>query len=136
MTESIYRNARVERHFERDPNGKIGGVAAGLAHRLDLSVFWLRLLWFLSIPISAGFSIGLYLMLWISLPKARINNDASRRVILGVCERISLRYNLDLGMIRFIALLSLLVSAFSSSILYFLLHWAMPIRETPKLVGR
>ena len=55
----------------RDTEDKfIGGVASGIAHYFDVDVIWVRLL-FIIFFIGGGFSLLLYIILWILLPEAR-----------------------------------------------------------------
>ncbi|QMU63923.1 MAG: PspC domain-containing protein [Flavobacteriaceae bacterium] len=48
----------------------IGGVASGIAHYFDVDVIWIRLA-FILFFIGGGFSLLLYIILWILLPEAR-----------------------------------------------------------------
>ncbi|MEQ6124771.1 PspC domain-containing protein [Pseudotenacibaculum sp. MALMAid0570] len=54
----------------RDGDDKfLGGVAAGIAHYFDVDVIWIRLAFI--ILLFSGFSILLYIILWILLPEAK-----------------------------------------------------------------
>lgn len=50
--------------------GIFGGVLAGLATRLGAPIGLVRLVFMLSVIMSAGASVGLYLLLWWLLPEA------------------------------------------------------------------
>jgi phage shock protein PspC (stress-responsive transcriptional regulator) len=49
---------------------KIAGVCSGLADYFDLDPTVIRLVWFLSLFVSLGFSVFAYVVLWIVLPLA------------------------------------------------------------------
>lgn len=54
----------------RDGDDKfLGGVAAGIAHYFDVDVIWIRLAFI--ILLFSGFSVLLYIILWILLPEAK-----------------------------------------------------------------
>ena len=56
--------------YTKSENNKvIGGVCAGMAHRLSLNVNLVRVLTVIAGLISGGLVLGVYLVLWISLPK-------------------------------------------------------------------
>ncbi|MBL4605402.1 MAG: PspC domain-containing protein, partial [Flavobacteriaceae bacterium] len=55
----------------RDGDDKfLGGVAAGIAHYFDVDVIWIRLA-FILFFIGGGFSLLLYIILWVLLPEAK-----------------------------------------------------------------
>lgn len=55
----------------RDGEDKfIGGVASGIAHYFNVDVIWIRLA-FILLFIGGGFSLLLYIILWILLPEAK-----------------------------------------------------------------
>jgi phage shock protein PspC (stress-responsive transcriptional regulator) len=45
----------------------VGGVCAGVAYRLAVPTWAVRLIWFASVA-CLGFGLGLYLLLWIFVP--------------------------------------------------------------------
>jgi len=56
-------------YFKRDcENEMIAGVCAGLAKTMDIQPFWVRLGFLLTVIIF-GWSLFLYLVLWITLPE-------------------------------------------------------------------
>lgn len=68
-------NRKNQRRLFRDPDDNVfGGVAAGLAHRLDLDPVIVRAI-FLVLGIFSGTGIPIYLLLWAIIPKARTAAD-------------------------------------------------------------
>lgn len=62
--------AKVKRLF-RDPDNKmLGGVSSGLGHYFGIDTSIVRVI-FLALIFAGGFSIMLYILLWIALPEAR-----------------------------------------------------------------
>ena len=59
----------AEKKLTRSNNKMIGGVCAGIADYLGLDPTIVRIAWILTV-FFAGFSILLYLILWIVMPKA------------------------------------------------------------------
>ncbi len=53
--------------FRRGPQRILGGIAAGLAHRLGASIGIVRLLVLIAFLLP-GIGLGLYLVLWALLP--------------------------------------------------------------------
>lgn len=59
------------RKFYRDGDKSIiSGVCAGLAHYFRIDPLWIRILFVISLFISFGTSIFIYILLWILIPKA------------------------------------------------------------------
>lgn len=59
----------------RDPDRKwFGGVCSGLGAYFNIDPIWVRLIFFVSIPIS-GFSLPVYLILWLVVPEARTTTE-------------------------------------------------------------
>ena len=67
--EFTYSNIR--KRLYRDPEKKVfGGVCSGLGAYFNIDTIWVRLIFFVSIPIS-GFGLPVYLILWLVVPEAR-----------------------------------------------------------------
>ncbi len=71
MTETTFPQAPTApaRKLERDPNGVFGGVAAGLAHHLDMDVALVRLA-FIFAFLTFGIGPIFYIIAWIIVPQA------------------------------------------------------------------
>lgn len=66
-----YNYAYSTKKFYRDgEKAMISGVCAGLAHYFRIDPLWIRILFVLSLFISFGTSVFIYLLLWILIPKA------------------------------------------------------------------
>ncbi len=61
--------SRPARRLQRDPNGMIGGVAAGLGHHLDVDIALVRIAMIFA---ALTFGVGplLYLIAWLVIPVA------------------------------------------------------------------
>jgi len=108
----------------RSSNGALFGVCKGLANTLGISVGIFRLLWIFSV-LFFGMGVALYLMLAISLPREDKTVEALEPWILGVCSRISFRTNLEVGIVRFLAI-SLAFLSFGATVVgYIVLYFVM-----------
>ncbi|NVJ88977.1 MAG: PspC domain-containing protein [Flavobacteriaceae bacterium] len=68
---SYTRNSAATKKLFRDGEDKfLGGVAAGIAHYLNVDIIWIRLA-FLASFVLGGFGFLLYIVLWILLPEAK-----------------------------------------------------------------
>jgi phage shock protein PspC (stress-responsive transcriptional regulator) len=64
-----------QKRLYRDPEGKmIGGVCTGLGAYFGLDPVWIRII-FLVLIFASGFSLVVYLILWIAVPEARSNAE-------------------------------------------------------------
>ena len=55
-----------------DPEGNIaGGVCSGIAYYFGFEPLWLRLIFVLSFLFGFGFSLIIYIILWIIIPEAK-----------------------------------------------------------------
>lgn len=108
----------------RAQDGAICGVCKGLARTLDVPVGLFRLLWLISI-LFVGVGLGLYLLFAISLPREDKVEKARGRRVLGVCARIARRTDLEVGIVRFVAVCLLLLSGGSTLVGYIVLHFVL-----------
>ena len=112
------------RKWVRSSDGWIAGVCQGLGERFGIEPWILRTLWLASI-VFFGFGFFLYIGMALSLPKADQIYESPER-ILGVCYRISVHIDLEVGLVRFIALILLIISGiFPVLIGYILLHFLL-----------
>lgn len=61
---------RTKKFYRDGDKGMISGVCAGLAHYMRIDPLWIRIIFILSLFISFGSSVFIYLLLWILIPKA------------------------------------------------------------------
>lgn len=113
----------------RSNNGMLFGVCAGLAKVFHIPVGVLRLVWVLSI-LCFGFGFGVYFLLALSLPREDEYWRAYDRRILGVCSRIARKIDLEVGLVRFLALCSIFVSFGATIIVYLVLNFVLSDEPT------
>ena len=66
-----FNYAPKTKKFYRDGDKSIiSGVCAGLAHYMRIDPLWIRIIFILSLFISFGSSVFIYILLWILIPKA------------------------------------------------------------------
>jgi phage shock protein PspC (stress-responsive transcriptional regulator) len=137
-----YRYDSGGKKLYRDTRRKLlGGVCAGLAHNLGFDPLWLRLFFlflFLGIgPITAGAFSGImlvfYIACWIAFPANPALEEDERirkfyrnpdgKVLGGVMSGIASYTGWDLGMLRFVSVLSIFL--FGSGIIIYIILWAI-----------
>ena len=114
-------NERPQRRWTRSRDGWLAGVCEGLGQNFGIEPWLLRTIWIFSV-LFFGLGLIFYVALAISLPK---EDQPEAERILGVCYRIHLRTNLDLGLVRFLALLSALSSLGATIVGYIVLHFVL-----------
>jgi len=115
----------------RAKDGAIFGVCKGLARTLDIPVGVFRLVWILSI-LFFGAGIGLYLMLAISLPREDKAIEALDPWLLGVCAKIALRTDVEVGVVRFLTISFALMSMGAAVLGYVILYFIMDDTKTQR----
>ncbi len=108
----------------RAKDGAIFGVCKGLARALDIPVGVFRLVWIVSI-LFFGAGIGLYLLFALSLPRKDKLAQAREPWILGVCAKIATRSNLEIGVVRFLAISLALLSMGATGVGYVVLYFVL-----------
>ncbi|MBX7230899.1 MAG: PspC domain-containing protein [Bdellovibrionales bacterium] len=101
------------------------GVSGGLAKQFDIPSWVVRLFWILLTTFTFGFGILAYLACVISFPKENRTNEPSERMIFGVCKKIAARIDLELGLVRLLALILLFISGGSALIGYIVLYFVL-----------
>lgn len=108
----------------RAKDGAIFGVCKGLARALDIQPGLFRLIWVASV-LFFGAGIWLYLLLAVSLPREDKLVEALDARLLGVCAKIAVRTEVEVGLARFmmicLALMSMGATVFGYLILYFVM---------------
>jgi phage shock protein PspC (stress-responsive transcriptional regulator) len=112
----------------RSENGIIGGVCTNIAQQLGVDVWMVRLLWIAAV-VLAGTGVLAYILCLIALPRTDKLDKAYDRKILGVCARIAKKGNIEVGLVRLLALLLLLGSAGLATIGYVVIHFTLPEGE-------
>lgn len=115
--------------WTRAKDGMILGVCKGLARNLDIPVGLFRFIWLLSV-LMFGIGLGIYILFAVSLPREDYTRDqAMKPMILGVCSRIAQKTDIEVGIVRFLALLSLL-SMGATILAYIVLHFVLEKDES------
>lgn len=141
------------RRLFRDTQRKLlGGVCAGLGHYFNVDSLWVRLIFlflFLGLPAGSGifdhdngidftgpfsgFIFILYIALWVSLPAnpnleedkslKKLYRDPDQKVVGGVVAGIAAYTGWDLGLLRFLFVISIFF--FGTGILLYLILWGI-----------
>lgn len=115
----------------RAKDGAICGVCKGLARTLEIPVGLFRLLWIVSV-LFVGVGFGLYVLCAICLPREDRQEKARRGRVLGVCARIAQKTDLEVGIVRFLAVALLLLSLGSTLVGYIVLHFVLDHNSASK----
>jgi len=116
--------------WKRSEDGIIAGVCAGIADTLDLPVGVLRVLLLIAV-LFGGFGLFIYLGLAFALPRADRLDRALEAKILGVCSKLAQRMEIEVGIVRFLAL-SLCFMSFGAVILAYVVAYFL-INDTNKV---
>jgi phage shock protein PspC (stress-responsive transcriptional regulator) len=93
----------------RASDGLIGGVCKGMCDSFGFPVWALRLAW-LFLLLWFGTGAFLYIICWIAFPREDKIPEALQGKIFGVCSKLSVKFDLEIGLVRLIAILLLLSS--------------------------
>ena len=110
--------------WTRSADGAILGVCKGIARALDLPVGLVRLVWLGSV-LCFGAGFFAYLALAIALPRSDKQSKAMDAMIFGVCAKISKRVDLEVGIVRFLAILLTLVGFGTTLVGYIILYFVL-----------
>ncbi len=113
----------------RARDGALFGVAKGLAQTLGIPVGLFRFLWLVSL-LFFGAGLWLYLMLALSLPREDKVQQAMEPWVLGVCTNISRRTEVEVGIIRFLAICLAVISLGATLVGYFILYFVLDKPQT------
>lgn len=114
-----------ETRWTRTKTGLIAGVCEGIARRLGLETWLIRFVLVMSILIF-GTGILVYVVLALCLPREDRIENAYKRMVLGVCVRLSCKLNLEIGIVRS-AFAFIMISSFGVAIVaYIALYFLMP----------
>lgn len=120
--------------WTRSADGAIFGVCKGVARTLDLPVGVLRLIWIASI-LMFGAGLWLYLALAIALPREDKIEKAKGSMILGVCSKISKRVDLEIGVVRFLAICLTFIGLGTTLIGYIVLYFVLDDKPTASAIS-
>lgn len=111
--------------WTRSENGIFAGVCQGMAEALDIDVVLLRIGWVLSIFLL-GFGVLFYIALALALPRRDKVGTAYDDKVLGVCSRIAQKTYIEVGLVRFLALIALFMSFGCALLAYVILYFVLP----------
>jgi phage shock protein PspC (stress-responsive transcriptional regulator) len=146
------------RKLYRDLKRKLlGGVAAGLAHHFTIDPIWVRLAFLFAVvglpagsgmmdlnmedefgPLS-GFMVLVYIAMWVAFPGSttleedtkikKFYRDPDRKVVGGVAAGVASYFGVDLGVVRFLWVLSILL--FGTGVIIYIVLWVIaPVANT------
>ncbi len=124
-----YTKTKTSEHFTqvqlyRSPkNGIFLGICQGLGESFNIKPNLLRVLWILSF-FYFFVGLGFYLILGISLPNKDKFDKSLNKQVLGVCTIIAKKFNIEIGLVRLLAVLSLIASAGISLLVYLILYFS------------
>ena len=106
-------------------NGYIAGVCDGIAkgHGLDPGI--LRAAFVLGLFLSFGMALIVYLILAFCLPKENYIDEARAPRFLGVCYGLSRKFDLEVGLVRSLAVLLAMASFGLTVVVYFALYFVV-----------
>ena len=116
---------RLQDQWTRSEDGWIAGVCQGLGERFDINPGALRLLWMISI-LFFGVGVFAYFIFAFCLPVEGHEETTQRPKFLGVCLRLSQRMDLDVGLLRVLAILIGVGSLGTTILAYIILHFLIP----------
>ena len=106
----------------RAKDGAVFGVCKGIARALDIPVGIFRLIWVMSV-LFFGAGLWLYFLLAITLPREDKIMEALDPWILGVCVNIAKRSEVEIGIVRFLAVCLSLLSLGAALVGYVVLYF-------------
>jgi len=109
----------------RSKDGWIAGVCQGLSDSFGIETWILRLLWVMAF-FCFGTGLFFYLLLAICLPRQDKLDQALQRRVLGVCSMLAIRYDFEVGLVRFLAVIFALSSFGLAVVAYVALYFFLP----------
>ncbi len=113
-----------ENPWTRSKGGWIAGVCQAMAERFDINVSALRLIWVLSI-LFMGFGFIFYVICAVCLPVEDKVAESRKPKLMGVCLRLSERIDIDLGLLRVLAVVLAIGSVGTSLLAYIIIHFIL-----------
>jgi len=116
--------------IQRSDDRILAGVCSGIAERLNVGPWGIRLLWILFM-LCWGTGVFAYVLAVFAFPNAEKVNEHQAARVLGVCWRLSQAINIDVGILRFLALFVGIGSLGTFLIVYVVLHLLLPQQPSP-----
>ncbi len=108
----------------RSNDGMIFGVCKGLANSLEISTGLLRLIFVFSV-LFFGVGIGLYLLFSLCLPREDKMDKALEPQLLGVCAKVAVRTDLEVGVVRVLCVCLAIMSFGATIVGYIVLYFVL-----------
>jgi phage shock protein C len=118
----------TQMQWVRSKDGILAGVCEGLAKQLDINPWLLRAGW-LTAVLFFGTGILFYVILAFSMPREDRLHEAHNKRFLGVCARIARKTELDIGLVRSLAVILGLFSFGATMVGYIVLYFVLPQEE-------
>lgn len=125
MTEPI----RLQNQWTRSNEGWVAGVCQGLGENFGINPGLLRLMWAFSI-LFFGVGLFFYFICAFCLPLEGREEEAMKPKFLGVCARLAYKMNVDVGLLRIVAVLVGLGSLGTTVLAYIVIHFILPPIES------
>lgn len=123
----LYKEVKTDR-WVRAKDGALAGVCKGLAQAFGIETWIMRVIWLIAF-LWYGTGAFLYLILAICLPRVDRLDQAHDRKVLGVCARISLRYGVEVGLVRLAAVLLALTTFGFAILAYGICYFVIPTAD-------
>lgn len=78
INEESAKTTTKKKLYRDQANGMVAGIASGLSEYLSIDIVFVRILMLIFIPLTFGWFIPVYLILWILIPKAKTASDILR----------------------------------------------------------
>ena len=78
INEESAKTTTKKKLYRDQANGMVAGIASGLNEYLSIDIVFVRILMLIFIPLTFGWFIPVYLILWILIPKAKTASDILR----------------------------------------------------------
>lgn len=115
----------VDQPWTRSSDGWIAGVCQGFADRFEVNAGFIRLIWLGSI-LFAGVGFLIYFICAFCLPVEGNEASAQKAKFLGVCLRLSHKTDMDVGLLRILAVVIALGSFGTTILAYIIIHFLLP----------
>ncbi len=124
--ETIDVNSKARQWVRAEEGGMIAGVAKGLADSFGLEPWLVRTLWVASV-LLLGTGLLVYVVLAFTLPRRdRYEEALEKKMVLGVCGRITRRTDVEIGVVRSLAVALAFLSLGATVVGYLVLYFLMP----------
>lgn len=115
--------------FYRSEDGVIAGVCKGLGEILEVDAGIVRIGFILFLIVGGG-GLFAYFALALALPRKDRLAEAYEPKVLGVCSILARKFDIDVGIVRFLSIASLVCSLGITLIFYVVLKLVLSDSST------